>query len=90
MIVVEGLAVGWRNIPITLTDPRPSTSHETILPMPKKRKINLERVRASLNTLCAKCGYSMPPQEIRRVTFYEVECPKCGERFVPGSGAWKI
>ena len=50
------------------------------------RKIHWEKARASLNTVCTKCGYPIPPQEIRRVTFYEVLCPKCGERFIPGWG----
>jgi ribosomal protein S27AE len=27
--------------------------------MQSKQKINLEKVRASLNTLCPKCGYSI-------------------------------
>ena len=58
--------------------------------MSEKQKINLEKVLASLNTLCTKCGYSIPPKEIQRVTFYEVLCPKCGERFIPGSSVGKI
>ena len=51
--------------------------------MPKKQKINLEQVRASLNTLCTKCGYPIPPQEIRRVGFCEVVCPKLGSVLFP-------
>jgi hypothetical protein len=29
--------------------------------MPRKSKIDLEKVLASLNTLCTQCGYSIPP-----------------------------
>lgn len=52
--------------------------------MPKKQKINLAKVIASLNTPCSKCGYSIPPAERRRVDSYQIKCPKCGERFVAG------
>jgi ribosomal protein S27AE len=55
--------------------------------MPKKQKIALDKVLASLGTVCPKCGYSIPPKERRLVDFDHVECPECGERFVPGSGA---
>jgi predicted RNA-binding Zn-ribbon protein involved in translation (DUF1610 family) len=53
------------------------------LPMPSKQKINLEKVRASLNTLCPKCGYSIPPEKLYRVDSDHVQCPECGERFIP-------
>jgi predicted RNA-binding Zn-ribbon protein involved in translation (DUF1610 family) len=52
--------------------------------MPKKQKINLAKVLASLNTTCTKCGYSIPPEEKRRVDFEHMLCPKCGERFIAG------
>jgi len=51
--------------------------------MLSKQKINLEKVRASLNTLCPKCGYSIPPEKLYCVGFNEVQCPECGERFIP-------
>jgi hypothetical protein len=50
--------------------------------MPKK-KINLAKVLASINTTCPKCEYSIPASELRRVDFEHVVCPKCGERFIP-------
>jgi ssDNA-binding Zn-finger/Zn-ribbon topoisomerase 1 len=40
------------------------------------RKINLERVEASLATTWPECGYVIDPSEIRRVTD-DMECPKC-------------
>ena len=50
--------------------------------MPRKQKINSEKVEAALNTLCPKCGYVIPPAEIRRYDFDTVKCPKCKEHFV--------
>jgi DNA-directed RNA polymerase subunit RPC12/RpoP len=52
--------------------------------MPSKQKINLEKVRAALNVVCPKCGYAIPPDRIRRIDSEQIECPECGERFVPG------
>jgi predicted RNA-binding Zn-ribbon protein involved in translation (DUF1610 family) len=51
--------------------------------MPSKQKINLEKVRASLNTLCPKSGYSIEPDQLLRVDSNQIECPECGERFIP-------
>jgi len=54
--------------------------------MVTKPKINREKVMAALITVCPKCGYSIPPEKIRRTDSYHMECPSCGERFVPGGG----
>ncbi len=51
--------------------------------MPSSRKINLEKVRASLDEVCPKCGALIPPADVRRIDFERIECPLCGERFVP-------
>jgi ribosomal protein S27AE len=51
--------------------------------MPQKQKINLEKVLASLNTVCPKCGYSITPDKIRRIDSEQMECPECGARFIP-------
>lgn len=53
--------------------------------MPRKQKINLEKVKASLNTLCPNCGYSIPPNETQRTSFTEMKCPKCKAVFTPSS-----
>jgi len=53
--------------------------------MPGKQKINREKVQAALNTLCPKCGTSIPPDKIRRIDFSRMECPSCAERFTPGA-----
>jgi ribosomal protein S27AE len=49
----------------------------------QKQKINLEKVMASLNTTCPKCGCSIAPAKLCRIDFERVECLECGERFVP-------
>jgi phage FluMu protein Com len=51
----------------------------------RKAKIDLEAVRASLHTACTKCGYRIPSAELRRVSFYEVQCPACKAIFTPES-----
>jgi predicted RNA-binding Zn-ribbon protein involved in translation (DUF1610 family) len=51
--------------------------------MTPRRKINLEKIRAGLNTPCPKCGHLITPAEIKRITWDEIECPKCGEHFDP-------
>jgi transposase len=44
-------------------------------------KIDIKKVLASLNTSCPKCGHLITPAEIKRVSWEEIECPQCGERF---------
>ena len=46
-------------------------------------KINLDKIRASLNTICPSCGYSIPPNELERIDFTQVRCPKCRVEFAP-------
>jgi ribosomal protein S27AE len=50
--------------------------------VPQKQKINLEKVMASLNTACPKCGCSITPDKIRRIDFQRIVCSECGERFI--------
>jgi len=52
---------------------------------PRSRKINLERVLASLNTTCPKCGFTITPDLVKRMDFERIECPKCGEEFQPNA-----
>jgi len=35
--------------------------------VPKRPKIDLDKVKASLVTHCMKCGYEIPPAEVRLV-----------------------
>jgi ribosomal protein S27AE len=51
--------------------------------MPQSRKINLEKVLASLDTKCPKCGFTITPDLVKRVDFERIECPKCGAKFQP-------
>jgi hypothetical protein len=50
---------------------------------PRKQKINLEKVRASLDTICTKCGEAITPDKLSRIDPYRVECPVCHEPFAP-------
>jgi ribosomal protein S27AE len=50
--------------------------------MPRSRKINREKVLASLDKTCPKCGFTITPDLVKRVDFERIECPQCGERFV--------
>ena len=49
--------------------------------MPRSQKIDLAKVQASLNTTCPKCGFTITPDQVKRVDFERMECPKCGEKF---------
>jgi predicted RNA-binding Zn-ribbon protein involved in translation (DUF1610 family) len=50
----------------------------------RARRINLEKVLASVDAVCPKCGKLISPVEVRRIDFERIECPVCGERFAPG------
>jgi ribosomal protein S27AE len=49
--------------------------------MPPRKKIDIEKVLASLNVTCPQCGRVIPPHEIKRVSREEILCPDCGNRF---------
>ena len=49
----------------------------------RSRKINLEKVQASLDKVCPKCGGLISPAEVRRIDFERIECPVCGEQLAP-------
>jgi predicted RNA-binding Zn-ribbon protein involved in translation (DUF1610 family) len=49
--------------------------------MPARKKIDFEKVMASLATLCPHCGYQIPPAELRRISTTQLRCPKCGVTF---------
>ena len=51
--------------------------------MPRARKINREKVLASLDAVCPRCGKVITPAEVRRIDFERIECPVCAERFAP-------
>jgi len=45
--------------------------------------LNLEKVQASLDAVCPKCGKVITPAEVQRIDFERIECPACGEWFAP-------
>jgi predicted RNA-binding Zn-ribbon protein involved in translation (DUF1610 family) len=52
--------------------------------MPRRHKLDLEKISASLETLCPHCGARIGPEEYKRVDGEQLECPKCGKQFIPG------
>jgi len=60
-----------------------SSQREKVLGVSRKQKINLEKVLASLDTVCPKCGYPITPDKILRIDSQRIMCPKCNESFVP-------
>jgi transposase-like protein len=55
--------------------------------MPRSRKIDMEKVLACMDTVCPKCGKTIPPAEVQqRLDFTRIKCPTCAEAFVPNNG----
>jgi transposase len=52
--------------------------------MRSQQKINLDKVKASLATLCPHCHYSISPAEIIRFSSEQINCPKCEAVFTVG------
>jgi predicted RNA-binding Zn-ribbon protein involved in translation (DUF1610 family) len=52
--------------------------------MPKRGRIDLTKVRASLASVCPTCGYEITPAEVQRVDGQSVRCPKCSAIFMSG------
>jgi hypothetical protein len=50
------------------------------------KKTRPEKVWASLNKTSPKCGFTITPDLTKRVDFFRIECPKCGEKFRPSRG----
>jgi predicted RNA-binding Zn-ribbon protein involved in translation (DUF1610 family) len=51
--------------------------------MPVRRKIDLEKIWASLALVCPHCSARIEPQEFKRLDGERLECPWCGETFIP-------
>jgi len=45
--------------------------------MPSRKKIDLQKIRASLNLICPICQCEITPGQILRITFEEINCPHC-------------
>ncbi len=46
-----------------------------------RKKINLQKVLALLNTTCTLCGYSIRPGESLRLDSERMLCPNCKKPF---------
>jgi len=55
--------------------------------MPTRRKINLEKVNASLATPCPQCGHEIIPAEVLRINSTQMRCPKYGVTFTTSTSA---
>jgi hypothetical protein len=47
-------------------------------------KINLAKIHASLAVTCPHCRFHIEPNELKRVDWDQIECPKCWKKFIPG------
>jgi hypothetical protein len=49
--------------------------------MPRSRKVNLEKVKASRDKTCPKCGAAITPERVKRLEFNVMECPVAARGF---------
>jgi hypothetical protein len=54
----------------------------------RRKKINLEKVLASIDAVCPKCGGLISLAGVRRIDFERIEFS--GERFVPHPHAFSL
>jgi Zn finger protein HypA/HybF involved in hydrogenase expression len=55
--------------------------------MPRKARYNIQP--QDLETPCTQCGYPIPPNEIARLGFHTMRCPRCLAIFEPvAKGDW--
>jgi hypothetical protein len=54
--------------------------------MPRKDKINLEKIKASLFTLCTECGYKIPARRIAPYRLRSHALPEVWRGFYSGEG----
>jgi DNA-directed RNA polymerase subunit RPC12/RpoP len=55
------------------------------LPMPTRRKLNLEKIEKSMNVACPHCAVRIEPKDYKRVDWEHLECPSCGAKFIPAA-----
>jgi ribosomal protein S26 len=46
-----------------------------------RRKLDREKILASLNVKCTRCGAIIPPDKQMRIDFERMQCPDCKELF---------
>jgi DNA-directed RNA polymerase subunit RPC12/RpoP len=51
--------------------------------MPRRSKLDLEAMRASLNVDCPHCHAALSPAEYMRLDSERLRCTKCGKDFEP-------
>lgn len=51
--------------------------------MRRRGKLDLEKIRASLNTPCPHCGHSITQEERTHVDTEHLECPQAGRDLSP-------
>ena len=51
--------------------------------VPKRGKIDIEKIRASLNTPCPECGHNITPAERQYLSSGKIICPQCKLIFSP-------
>jgi len=54
--------------------------------MSRRDKINLEKIKASLFTLCRECGYKIPPAESGRIDFDHIALSEVWRGLYSGKG----
>ena len=53
-----------------------------------RRKLDREKILASLNVNCPHCGAQLPPNKQVRIDFEHMRCPDCGELFKAQEGRY--
>jgi hypothetical protein len=48
-----------------------------------RSKLNLEKIRASLDLICPNCGARISPEHQHRIDWDHLKCPVCLQNFVP-------
>jgi len=72
-------------VPVSLPAPSPGSPFDIIPRGPTLTKNQSGQVRASLNTMCPKCGATITPDLVKRLEFERIECPKRGKKFRPSA-----
>jgi predicted Zn finger-like uncharacterized protein len=52
-------------------------------PMPRRGKLDLDQIRASLDVTCPHCKTQISPEHQQRLNWDHLKCLNCGQLFVP-------
>ncbi len=50
--------------------------------MPRRSKMDLAKLHASMDTTCPHCGFTISPAELVRIDSERVRCPSCRKDLV--------